>query len=435
MAFKTQLAILQSVLTFHASCKLVPDPDILNHEPRDAEYWGRGVEGLPPFSVPEFHYEDLSRESFDRMVSEGRVFVVRRSSSWESHPMSSWNCSFFSSSSTFRDVEVRRAYSKDGRTHWDTLRNRAAVEHGLPSREDAPYYLGIKDAGGDQRELQQDPFYSRTWTAELLALIQSKTIVPKFMDPANRKEMRLSPELWFASGTARAQAHVDAHKESTMSLQLSGRKIWRLAPVAPRAAPHVLNLYSDGQIYSRPEKWRIFKDVLLDQGDAIFFPPAFIHETESMEGTCAASITWQFNVPAASVFWRTFLPRLRRTPDCMEIWPHLRSLSLKSEEMNNEGRIDRDMIRFLDMDGDGNVSKEERKSIARLWRKLERQVNEEIPSELLAQGFGIDRMIQDTSRMPRHLATVAEKWEAKAWQLDTELQASRERSLHKSDEL
>jgi len=217
----------------------------------------------------------------------------------------------------------------------------------------SPYYLGIKDAQHQSpEELAADPHASSTWSTDVLQKVQRHTVVPSFMDPRNGKILQATPELWFSCGASGggAKAHVDQHTESTMSLQLSGHKRWRVAPLGRRAAPHIMKLYQDGQIYSREEqnRWNMLEDVVLHPGDAFFFGPGFIHQTDAEPGVCAASITWQFNIPAPSTFWRSFLPRIRWTPDLIHTWGLLRRIIMRST-----GSV---IDPLFDVDGDGHVS-------------------------------------------------------------------------------
>lgn len=413
--------------------------DLHAWEPADAEYWGaaaadpNGVAG-PPYPVPEFAADALGRDVFDAHVRAGRPLVVRGVGA--SHPMRGWDCAFFQADELFRHVELKREYagaSAKGPA-WlraaalQTLRGESAEGPCVPGEHSSPYYLGIKDAGPVE-ELAEDPFASTTWTVEVLGRVQNHTVVPEFMDPANEEYLRRTPEFWFAFGgcSGGAKAHVDQHTESTMSLQLSGRKRWRVAPIAPRAAQHVMKLYQDGQIYGRDEQrtWNILADVVLEPGDAIVFPPGFIHQTDAVGSTCAASVTWQFNQPAPTTFWRHFLPRLRRTPDMVHTWDLLRALVRGGKKSRPSDRIDlAAQEAFFDASGDGTASEAEKEQVLAAWRQLEAEAKSQVPKVLLQQRLGVTKVLEDADeirRLPPEVRAPASWWEEEALRLDAML--------------
>merc|ERR1711879_835535 len=79
----------------------------------------------------------------------------------------------------------------------------------------------------------------------------------------------------------------------------------------------------------------------LQPGEALFFPPGFVHETLNLDtavGSCSASVTFQFNAPKATRLYRRFLPRVRRTADIHEAWPLLEQwASLHSSSPPKDG--------------------------------------------------------------------------------------------------
>ena len=73
----------------------------------------------------------------------------------------------------------------------------------------------------------------------------------------------------------------------------------------------------DGQF--DPAAWGASHETILSPGEAIVFPPGFIHETYNVyeeeggaEGgaECAASITFQWEGPLAAKYLRSHMPRL-----------------------------------------------------------------------------------------------------------------------------
>ena len=83
--------------------------------------------------------------------------------------------------------------------------------------------------------------------------------------------------------------------------------------------------YADGQAYRLPGGWVPTYDFILNKGEALFFPPAFVHESQNVGKECAASITHQYNYPMAAGFFRAWWPRTRRIGDMNECWPKISS--------------------------------------------------------------------------------------------------------------
>lgn len=256
-------------------------------EPAAFAYWVEGAkvhgaEATTAFPVLNFQPENISVNIFDRLVREGRPFVVRGVG--KSHPMRKFDCHFFRENALFANLQARREYAagNTSQPQWKALKDilwtsKASNADGEQMQDDrqgsnpkSPYYVGLKDVLNDPEELEQDPLYSSTWSKEVLKLVQMHSSVPDFMPPRNLDMIYDTPEFWFveAGGTGGAKAHVDAHAESTWSLQLCGEKRWRISPIASRNAPHVMKMYQDGQIYERSEQrsWNLFEDVVLSSG-------------------------------------------------------------------------------------------------------------------------------------------------------------------------
>jgi hypothetical protein len=135
----------------------------------------------------------------------------------------------------------------------------------------------------------------------LLEKIQNHTRLPQHMDPQNLwrtnpdglsefDSLHSSPELWLSSVTGGAQAHMDHHVSTTTSMQLSGRKRWRLGQMPPRRSVTRRSEYADGAVYRRKKVWKPHYDFILDDGDALFFPP----------GQFTQPATWDLDAPPRS---------------------------------------------------------------------------------------------------------------------------------------
>eukprot|EP00435_Cladocopium_sp_Y103_P073340 s151_g43.t1 len=407
-------------------------------EPAAVEYWVEGAKLYRPvaddsaFPVLNFQRDNISAKVFSQLVREGRPFVVRALG--ESHPMQKWDCQFFQENPLFSKLQGRREYAdaNSSQPEWkalkDILRTSAAEssEHSQASLRKSPYYVGLKDALHDPRELAHDPLYSQTWSKDVLKLVRKHSAVPDFMPPGNLEMIHNTPEFWFveAGGTSGAKAHVDAHAESTWSLQLCGQKRWRISPIAARKAPHVMKLYQDGQIYQRKEhlSWKLFEDVVLSPGDAIFFGPGFIHQTEGLGPSPGASVTWQFDQPMATSFLRSFMVRIRFTPDLLASWQQIQELVRRCETWSlAEIRGSPDLVDFLDVNGDGEVLPEEREEVLEMWSSVLEKVRSDVPQKLQKRELGLGEIVhdeQDLEQMPKKIQSAIRQWELKAFGLD-----------------
>lgn len=406
-------------------------------EPAAVEYWVEGAKLYRPltngstFPVLNFQRGNISAKVFSQLVREGRPFVVRALG--ESHPMRKWDCQFFQENPLFSKLQGRREYAdaNSSQPEWKALKDILRTdpgpsEHSQGSVRKSPYYVGLKDVLHNPQELAQDPLYSQTWSKDVLKLVREHSAIPDFMPPGNLDMIHDTPELWFveAGGSSGAKAHVDAHAESTWSLQLCGQKRWRVSPIAARKAPHVMKLYQDGQIYQRNEhlSWKLFEDVVLSPGDAVFFGPGFIHQTEALGPSPGASITWQFNQPMATSFLRSFMARIRFTPDLLASWQQMQELVRRSETWSlAEIRGSPDLADFLDVNGDGEVRPEERDQVLEMWSAVLGKVRSDVPQKLQQRKLGLREIVhdeQDLEQMPKKIQSAIRQWELKAFALD-----------------
>ena len=101
------------------------------------------------------------------------------------------------------------------------------------------------------------------------------TEVPYFLrsTPSSATRYSSSPEMWFAVPGAGAKAHADGHCEATISLQLSGRKRWRVGSM------HNFREWGQNKLYAEvgdgefdPAVWGASHETILSPGEAIVFP-------------------------------------------------------------------------------------------------------------------------------------------------------------------
>ena len=173
----------------------------------------------------------------------------------------------------------------------------------------APYYWGIKESA-----------YER-WRgdAELLAQVQRLTKLLYFMHPEEStgtgmgggwgedegegtaqdeweaqetlRDMRQSPEFWLGANGTGAKAHVDGHCQSTLSMQLSGVRRWRLGAPPPGLRRSLGQQLNDGDPYTHysnnGSQWQPTFAGTVHAGEALVFAPGFTHETLNVSGGCS----------------------------------------------------------------------------------------------------------------------------------------------------
>uniref|UniRef100_A0A7S1LHZ8 Bifunctional lysine-specific demethylase and histidyl-hydroxylase n=1 Tax=Alexandrium catenella TaxID=2925 RepID=A0A7S1LHZ8_ALECA len=391
-------------------------------EPLDGEYWGTGSGDERPFAEERLRTSDLDQASFSRRIADGKVFVVEDvGRDW---PMAKWDCDYFRSDPTFQGAEMTQQYAAQGgsgfvgfQSGWEAAKSPSGAKD-KDAPQFAPYYWGIKDVQ------YRDAHRSKTWKQAMLKKVQEHVKLPAFMDASNREEFETTPEFWFAAAGAGAKAHMDTHVQATISLQLAGTKRWRLGMMEPRRAPFLAMIYKDGDVYEEATPWQPHFNVTLRPGEALFFPPGFIHETLNADGeTCAASVTFQFSAPMATRLYRRFLPRVRRTADIHESWPLLKGWAslggrapkegqgyaeAKAEALGGRGvgkrfaNVDKDgngildrseldaavgqrealsLLGFHDLDEDGSITREEFAEVFALWAGTVQEVLADTPKK------------------------------------------------------
>eukprot|EP00041_Stephanoeca_diplocostata_P025902 m.689682 g.689682 ORF g.689682 m.689682 type:complete len:496 (+) comp22847_c0_seq26:115-1602(+) len=157
----------------------------------------------------------------------------------------------------------------------------------------------------------------------------------------NIQDVHNTMEFWFApvNGSG-ALGHMDPHCDTTLSIQLSGEKRWRLGfpplriPVSPDDRESE-DWTGDGQYveFAQPgsASWVPAFEVTVHAGEALLFPMGMIHETlNTAPSSCSASITVQFGDPLPARFYRHFLPQLTRTGSLIRCWDYIESIATLS---------------------------------------------------------------------------------------------------------
>mmetsp|Transcript_6758 Transcript_6758/g.25412 ORF Transcript_6758/g.25412 Transcript_6758/m.25412 type:complete len:477 (+) Transcript_6758:61-1491(+) len=454
-----QTGALALVVTWHAgtSGAAVPslDPETYR-EPQDGEYWGGSASSTRPFTEERLKSAELDRAGFDKRIMDGQVFVVEDAG--KDWPMDGWDCEYFRNDPVFGKAEMNQQYAAGGgapfvgfKSDWmDSKTASGAKDKDAP--QVAPFYWGIKDVQ------YPDAQRSKTWKKAMLKKVQEHIRLPRYMDTANKRNFETTPEFWFAAGGAGAKAHMDTHVQATMSLQLSGTKRWRLSVMDERTAPFLAMIYKDGDVYERSEAWQPQFNLTLKPGEALFFPPGFIHETLNLgeADSCSASVTFQFTEPMAVGMYRRFLPRVRRTADIHEAWPMLKQWAtlkskadkkgmayadakskalgesgagaafrkrdkdgdgfLSNEELNAAfGQDAKNMLGFHDLDEDGRVAREEFAEVFALWAGTVKAAYDDTPPkhrQLQLKDMEADFNIEDVApKLQRQLMEASFKLE------------------------
>ena len=287
----------------------------------------------------------LTQPQFEALVIAGHPFIVTdyaaRLGDW---PMARWTCDEFArrfpnaTVVNHLDVEGGDSTSSMQRASDGAPRDTGCADPRCPRH--GPVYWGIKEAGyaeSDERRLVVPPSEAR-----YLREVQRASRLPYFLGEADRAEFLATPEVWLSRTGAGAQAHADAHCGSTVSLQVAGEKRWRLGPMwevaerradragagggtaatgtSPDVAADDEPWFSDGAPYAVEGGWNASFEAVLRPGEALVFPPSFVHETVTTSEGCAVSVTHQLDAPPAAGRWHAQLRALRRAPDMRRCW-------------------------------------------------------------------------------------------------------------------
>jgi hypothetical protein len=256
----------------------------------------------------------------------------------------------------------------------------------------APFYWGV-------REHRQGDIGSPEVIKKIKGLIGKS--VPKFMDTANGLSMFDNAEFWLGAKGTGARAHMDSHCISTLSVVLSGERRWRIgpAPRMPRGAGKSRKddvVFDDGVAYKLG--WKPMFEFVAKEGDAVIFPPGWIHETFNVAQGCTAALTTQFVSPKPVRYWRNYYQRLRRIGDLNPCWMEMFGLGslgllkkvekLKTAEVRSiaEQHFKNDIANktastalkaFYDLNEDGQISEAEFVNTFLAWVETEKAVKRE----------------------------------------------------------
>mmetsp|Transcript_73357 Transcript_73357/g.160642 ORF Transcript_73357/g.160642 Transcript_73357/m.160642 type:complete len:432 (+) Transcript_73357:153-1448(+) len=335
--------------------------DGLHHEEaKSYDFFGKTTPHGEPHPVPR--YKTLTAEEFERLALDGRPFVLEDGG--RGQPFVGWSCSRFKEE--FPKAVVKIEYVKGDkpiRSMQDDWENELhpIVDADPNGPQYAPWYWGVK--GADDKE-DRATVYEGGAKNNPFPAVQKLMRIPDYMRNTsdNRREIFGSPEFWFSAPKAGAQMHMDSHCESTMVIQLSGKRVWKLGwtPPVPNNTVYKEGSFADGEIYGKGYHPPL--EAVVSEGEALFFPSGFLHSTMNIGDTCAASLTFQFRDPIPARYFRHAMSHLRRTGDFSECWKLIGQVAQASVPKWNHPPEDGKLGEKVDPDGDGRFLFEEAKT-------------------------------------------------------------------------
>jgi len=249
----------------------------------------------------------------------------------------------------------------------------------------APFYWGV-------REHRNGDVGSKKVVKRIQELIASS--VPSFMDKQNAASLFDNAEFWMGAKGTGARAHMDSHCISTLSVVLHGERRWRIGPV-PRLAkgagrsPDGEVVFDDGVAYQLG--WKPMFEFSLKEGEAVLFPPGWIHETLNTAEGCTVALTTQFDIPIPVRYYRTFYNRLRRVGDLNACWEWMvgwpgakpskdltKAKSMAEQLFTKKAeKLSQQELDFFDSNEDGNVTQKEFIDTFVAWAATEEAIKKE----------------------------------------------------------
>jgi len=373
------MALQHSVLavTLHQACVAakVLSPSLfpqLPHlaplaEPSTADFFGLERNNFPQ---PLERVREVTAEDFDARIRLGRPFII--ADAGRGIDLVGAGCQHFHEH--FPSAQMRAEYTGDDRPEkfvslgskaWFSKDRHQAAKRKKSSKaahakhSTAPYVWHVKDGGHEA-------------PPDVRAAVQRAWQPPYFLRGAtNLREANESAEFWFHRRNGSVLAHADTYCIPAVSLQLTGRKRWRLMP-----HPHVnMSRWApnshDGGIYST-NLWQPAWEATVEQGEAIVFFPNIFHETQVPEEgnpECTVATTFQFQLPVPARYFRAFLPthamsHLYYEGHCLDLWHSFATLKAPkavrpTEDAKQIQSQHAELFAALDGDGDGLLSLDE----------------------------------------------------------------------------
>eukprot|EP00434_Breviolum_minutum_P034299 symbB.v1.2.030351.t1/scaffold3411.1/size57358/8 len=231
----------------------------------------------------------------------------------------------------------------------------------------APYVWHVKDGGHEA-------------PPEVRAAVQQAWQPPYFVRGAvNLREANESAEFWFHRRNGAVLAHADTYCIPAVSLQITGKKRWRLMPhpqvLLSRHAPEA----HDGGIYG--SSWKPAWEATVHEGEAIVFFPNLFHETHVPEENpeCTVATTFQIQLPIPARYFRAYLPsfsmsHLYYEGHCLDLWHPYATLRPPQavQATTDEATIQKEhasLLSVIDSDGNDLISYDEMKAFLTAQRE------------------------------------------------------------------
>jgi len=144
-----------------------------------------------------------------------------------------------------------------------------------------------------------------------------------------------------------------------------------LSPEIQDLSRDVFDEFDSGIYRSGVHSWIPDFEMILEEGDAVFFPPGYMHETRTVEGPspddqCATSMTFNVPIPMPSRFIRKFLNRFSASPEvshCMNRWESYVTMNSSLQVWDAPAatsqvpaEITSRIMSLVDTDADGKIS-------------------------------------------------------------------------------
>eukprot|EP00656_Telonema_subtile_P017558 TRINITY_DN1942_c0_g2_i2.p1 TRINITY_DN1942_c0_g2~~TRINITY_DN1942_c0_g2_i2.p1 ORF type:complete len:357 (+),score=97.52 TRINITY_DN1942_c0_g2_i2:223-1293(+) len=278
----------------------------------------------PNNKVPD-KVSNVTAEDFSRYFREGKPLIVTDMiTNWA---MKDWTCD--SVSKDFAEEPVIVWSYMDGSKHkkFHKLKDiekwqAASMKQPKATTKDTeaptklsyhwyPVQMGVpEDQEPEPLSRQEDDYHSTLASVKARKKIKESYDVPYFVE-RNHMNMQFTKErmeFFLGMKGSGAAVHADAVCEAIFSVQLAGVKRWRLSPLPPyKHATQQRSVDSQG---GKGRMWSPTYVFDLLPGEAIFFPPSFMHETQCVSDECSLSASLQIRYPFPVGHIRDFSKRL-----------------------------------------------------------------------------------------------------------------------------
>lgn len=348
-------------------------------EPSASTYFGLPSDSADP--VPLERVRDIDPDEFERRMRLGIPFIIQDAG--RGNPFLGSSCEDFHR--RWPDAQMRAEYSGGDRETFVSLGDASWFRKDRPVKPrkqhlagtkamlNGPYVWHVKDGGHEA-------------PPAVRAEVQATWRPPYFLRGlVNVREANESTEFWFSRRRGAVFAHADTYCIPAVSLQLTGRKEWRLMPAPPLRSAVGRYDSHDGQIY-RSGLWHPTYTATVEAGEAVVLFPNLFHETfvpEEGNPECTVASTFQFQLPVPTRYIRAFLPTLATSHlyyegHCRDLWHSYALLAPRRAERptrNETAARASAEARFAeaDADRDGRLTIEEAEAYlaapARSWAR------------------------------------------------------------------